>query len=139
MANEVSVQAAITIASGNLNYRSNPTSFTADLTGAFGPTPGALTISTDGEDIDLSELTSPGWCIIRNIDATNFIEWGIWDGVEFIVVGRILPGQSAGPFQLSPNIGASYATGTATTDSGNTLRLKADTAAAKAIVDIFEA
>ena len=77
MANEVSVQAAITIASGNLNYRSNPTSFTADLTGAFGPTPGALTISTDGEDIDLSELTSPGWCIIRNIDATNFIEWGI--------------------------------------------------------------
>jgi hypothetical protein len=87
-----------------------------------GGVPGQVNVTTVGVDVDLSALTTLGWCFIVNADDTNFIEWGPYYGA-FHAIGKIEPGQKAGPFQLSP---------------GKTLHLRADTASCLAQVFAFE-
>ena len=96
MANEVSVRSSLTINNGSLSYSSRPTSYQADATGAKGPTPGALTISTSGTEIDLTQLTTPGFCRISNLDpstSNNYVEYGVYVGSTFYALGELLPGE----------------------------------------------
>ena len=140
MADEASIRASLQIISGKLEYRSQPTVFTADVAGAKGPVPGALAASTAGTDVDFGELTTPNLCRIMNLDATNFIEYGIWDpeGSTFYPLGELLAGEFT-VLRLSRNLQEEYGTGTGTTGANtNRLRLKADTAACNVLVEAFE-
>lgn len=140
MAREATVRTSLQIRLGNLEYQSNPTYFTADLTVAKGPTPGSVTVSTDGTDIDFSELTEPGLCRVMNVDPTNFVEYGVWDPAlqDLFVFGEILPGETF-IVRLSRNLGETYEdTGTGTTGATRTLRFKANNAPCVVIVEAFE-
>lgn len=140
MANEATVHSSLLIKKTNVDYQGRPSSFTALVTGAKGPTPGAVSVSTAGTDIDFSELTQPALCRFQNLDATNFVEWGIWDpeNTKFFPLGEILPGESY-VIRLSRNIQEEFDTGTGTTGANtNRLRFKADTAAVDALVEAFE-
>ena len=137
MSNEATVRGSLQISTTNLKYRSYPTSFQADVSGEVGPTPGAFSASTDGTDVDLTELTTPGLAIIKNLDATNYVEVGIWDGLEFYPLIEIGPGEQY-PVKLSRNIGNSYGTGTGTLGADTSMRIKADTAACVVVVEAFE-
>lgn len=140
MANEATVQTRLRIKNGNLDYQSQPGSFTADVAGAKGPTPGAITVSTDGTDIDLGELDTPGLCRVLNLDDTNFVEFGRWDNTTevFYPLIKVLPGEGY-VFRLSSMIEEEYAgTGTGTTANVSTFRAKADTAACNVLVEAFE-
>ena len=138
MANEATIRSSLQIKVGNLDYRSNPTSFQADVSVAQGPTPGLVTVTTDGVDVDLSELTIPGLCRVMNLDDTNFMEGGIWDGSTFYPLFDWLPGEFF-DVRLSACLGEEFSTGTGTTGAPvNTFRLKADTASLFAIVEAFE-
>lgn len=137
MANEATINIGMSLNKNNLNFKSNPVTFRANLSGTKGPTPGAFTASLAGTDVDLSELTQPGLIRIQNLDPTNFVEWGIYDGAEFIPVGELLPGEFY-IFRMSRRFTNSYGTGTGTIDSGNTLRFKADTAPVNVVVEAFE-
>jgi hypothetical protein len=132
MADEASIRSSLQISKGNLEYQSKPTQFNVDVSGTDGPTPGAVSIATAGTDIDLSELTTPGLCRLMNLDATNYVEYGIWDGTTFHELGEIGPGETY-VLKLSRNIGDGVGT-----DYEN-LRLKANTAACVVIVEAFEA
>jgi hypothetical protein len=72
MSGEAQIQLSLNITKslgGNLNYRSYPTTFNADVSGAIGPTPGAILVATAGTDVDLSQITTyPGLCRITNQD-----------------------------------------------------------------------
>lgn len=138
MANEATLQIGMSITKNNLNFKSNPVTFRATVTGVKGPTPGAITVTTQGTDVDLSQLTTPALCRISNLDSTNFVEWGIFDGIEFIPIGEILPGEFY-IIRLSRRLTKSYGTGTGTIDSGNTLRFKANAAPVNVVVEAFEA
>ncbi len=141
MANEIQVRASLQIKKDNLDYSSKPTSFKADMTGSKGPSPGALTATVDGIDVDFSELTTPGMCRIQNLDPDNFVEYGIWDpeGSTFYPLGELLPGESY-PLRLSRNLQEEFMTGTGTTGADtNRLRIKADTASCDVVVEAFEA
>ena len=137
MTAEAAFNLGVNIDHGNLVYHQYPTSFRVDVTGKKGPTPGAMSASVDGTDVDLSELVTPTICVIRNLDATNFVEVGVWDGTEFYPLMEIGPGEHY-PFKLSRNLGNSYGTGTATVDTTHNLRIKADTAACNVYVGAFE-
>lgn len=124
MANEAAIKSSLSITKGNLQYQSRPGSFNADVTGAKGPTPGAVAIATSpGTDISFSELTTPGFVRIQNLDSTNFVEFGIWDGSTFHELGELQPGEEY-VFRFSRNM------------SG--FRMKADTAAVNCVVEAFE-
>lgn len=126
-----------------LDYASRPTAFVADVSGILGPTPGGITVSTAGTDVDLSALTIPGLCRFMNNDDTNFVSWGAWDpeGVRFYPIGELLPGESF-VLRLSRDIEEEFGTGdpgTATAGANtNRLRFKASVAACVCMVEVFE-
>jgi len=148
MSGEASIQASLMInktdASGNVNYRSYPTQFNADVDGALGPTPGAFVVSIYGTDVDLSELSQPGLCRISNQDSTNYVTYGISDPEtdKFYPLGEILPGEFF-ILRLSRMLGWEFAEagiGTGTTGvKTNTLCFIANTTDCVVLVEAFEA
>lgn len=141
MANEVRIQASLRIISGNVNYNAQPTSYNDTLSSTKGPSPGAVTVDTEGTDIDFSELIVPGWCRLMNLDDTNFVTWGIWDPEteKFYPCGELGPGQTY-PIKLSRYLQQEFGTGTGTTGPDtNRFRIKADTAPCDVLVEAFEA
>ena len=69
-----------------------------------------IAVGTSEESPTLTDITTFGQLFLVNTDATNYVDWGIATGVY---TGRMLAGESAGPFRLT---------------TGVTLYLKADTA-----------
>jgi hypothetical protein len=138
MTDEATIKASLQIINGNLSYRSYPSDFQADVTGKKGPVPGALTIPVLGTDVSFTELTTPGWCRIANLDETNYVTVGILDpDGDFYPLLEVLPGE----FQivrLARALGQSWGVGTATIDSGCTLHIQADTAPCIVLVEAFE-
>jgi hypothetical protein len=136
---DITVTCSLTIKKNNFNF-TRSTNFTGSLTATqpLGPTPGLVLVTLAGVSIDLSDLGTPGWCWIENIDntAANWFEYGIWDpeGGTFYPLGELSPGEGI-PIKLSRNIEEEYGTGAGTTGANtNRLRLKAGVAACKAQV-----
>lgn len=143
MSNEANISSGLSIRklSGSvtlLDYRSAPAQFNADVDGTKGPTPGAITVSTAGTNLDLSELTTPGFVRISNQDATNYFEYGIKDASSgiFYPIGEVGPGESY-VLKFARTVGDEYYSTTGT-DSGNSVHLKANTASVNALVECFE-
>ena len=139
MASEATIRCTLQIRKGNLNYYSQPSGFNATVTGTKGPTPGAITVSTEGTDVDLSELTTPGLCRLMNLDSTNSVKYGIWEPETstFYPLGMILPGESF-ILRLATDLGQQYFTGTGTTGPVNNLRFQAENASCNVLVEAFE-
>ncbi len=142
MADEAQIRSSLSIVSGKLEYRSQPTAFNADVTGSKGPVPGAIQVTTAGTDVDFSELTTPGLCRLMNLDPTNFVVYGIWDPEShtFFPLGELLPGEFAVlrlARDLQEEMGTAAGTGTTGADT-NRLRFKAHTAACNVLVEAFE-
>lgn len=142
MADEASVRSSLNIDKGNVSYRSNPTRFLADVGVEAGPSPGKITVTQEGVDVDLSEVTTPGgFCWVQNQDtvssSTNFVEAGIWDGSTFYPLMELLQGE-AYVFRLARNLTEEYGTGTGTTGASvNTFRLKSYNASVPVTVHAF--
>lgn len=140
MANEITISCGMSFKKGSTVYRSQPTSFRADMDGNKGPSPGAITASVFGTSVAFTELSTPGWCRLQNLDAVNFVQYGIYDtgGAVFYPLGELLPGEIT-ILRLSRNLGESYAsTGTGTSAAVNRLHFKADTADVNVLVEAFE-
>ena len=118
MADEISIQASMNLSNGLLTFNQTFSS-RFDQTAAGGPTPGMVTIGTVEESQSLAELSTLGWCMMKNLDDTNFIEWGFSTGVYG---GRLEAGEIA-LFRLNPS---------------TTMYLKADTAACKMTIYALE-
>lgn len=141
MADEAQVRSSLQIKKGAIDYSSKPTVFNADVTGTDGPTPGAITATVEGTDVDLSQLTTPALCRIQNLDATNFVTVGVWDPENntFFPVDEILAGETY-VRRLSRDLQEEFQTGTGTIGADtNRLRIKADTASVNVLVEAFEA
>lgn len=67
--------------------------------GVGGGNPGTVTIGLSEETVTFGELTSAGVLWMKNLDDTNYVDWGFSTGVYG---GRIKAGMVAGPFELKP-------------------------------------
>ena len=97
MSNEARLNSMLQIRIGELSYQSIPASFNADVSKANGPTPGAVTVSVNGADINLSQLTAMGgFCRMMNLDAVNLVMAGIRDTITgvFYPLIDLKPGES---------------------------------------------
>lgn len=127
MADEAQVQVSLNINNtdgDNFQWRSANSGYTADVTGKIGPSPGLIVATTAGVSVTFTGLTTPGFCVLTNLDGTNFVEYGIWDGATFHELGELLPDSQPQLIRLSRNM-----TG---------FRLKADTASCNVRVEAFE-
>jgi hypothetical protein len=142
--NEAQVSSSLQITKGNLVYpRSQPASFSADVTGSIGPTPGAVLATSAGTLVDLSKLSIPGLCRIMNQDPAggNYVEYGPWDPdlSTFLPIGEVLPGESY-VLRLSRRLGNEYGSpGTGTTGTGTRLMVRTVSASVWVLVEAFEA
>jgi hypothetical protein len=138
MADEAIVTSQLVINKGHIVYQSQPGSFTADVSGTNGPTPGAVTATVAGTVVSLAQLANPGLCRVMNIDATNFVTVGVDDGLRFFPLMELLPGESY-VFRLSRYLNEEFTdTGTGTNADANFLMVKANTAACVVVVEAFE-
>lgn len=119
MANEIRV---------NLQFDVNKGSFTDSFpipsrlytqTGEGGGNPGTISVGTSEETLSFSELGTEGWLCFKNLDPTNYVQWGF---ATTAYGGRISPG-GFGIFELEPS---------------TTLYLKANAAACKMQIKCFE-
>ena len=119
MANEITVQASISVRNGSMVDKFEIGSQSITQIAVGGPTPGYFTLGLSEETIAFGELGTKGWCVIQNLDATNFIRFGFSTGVYG---GKLLAGEAC-IFRLSTT----------------SLYMIADTASCKVLVKGYEA
>lgn len=96
MANEVTILNQLKVVIGNLNYQPPSPVQNDTLLVVKGPSPGAITATTEGVVVSFSELSMPGWCRIQNIDSFSYVEYGLYDSANslFIPLFELPPGIS---------------------------------------------
>jgi len=119
MPGEIRVSLQFNVSKGG--YSDNFTLFDGiyDQAGIGGGNPGTITVGTTESSLTFTQLTTAGWVIMKNLDPTNYIQWGFATNVYG---GRIRP-LGFVIFQAEP---------------GLTLFLKANTAACKLQVKCYE-
>ena len=122
MANEITALAKFTLDNGSLKYTSNPGSIQIDQTTArmFAS---VVTVGTTEEVVAFGDVAAPRVCVMQNLDATNYCEWGPTDSGAMVVAGRLRPSSIASQFEIDPGI---------------TLRMKANTSACDVLVIVTE-
>lgn len=123
MANEITIVTSVRATNDNFLFpQIGAGNFKVDQAVAGGGSPGIIT-ATFGAHVlvDLTELTTEGWCYMKNIDLQNFITFGVFV-VTYFPLGKLKPGETA-LFRLNP--GAVFA-------------VKADTADAQLQILILE-
>jgi hypothetical protein len=144
MSNEIRVTASLSVNKGNLRYQNQGNAFLADMAGNRGQVPGGLTVPAGGRYVSFDDLTSPGWCLITNVetaDSDAYVEWGLYDpsADQFWPVGELLPGESC-VLRLSRNLLEQYeGTGTGTTAPVMHFFMKAPAGDCNVVVNAFEA
>lgn len=121
MADEITVTSQLRCINSQLSFDTGMVRLSDTQTAVGGPTPGYMTIGTTEESTAFPELSTEGWLWMKNLDSTNYVQWGFATGVYG---GRMKAGETAGPFRMEP---------------GLTLYLKANTAACKVLVYGLEA
>lgn len=80
MANEIVVTTGLSCKNGTFTVLSQTTTKRYDQTLARGGQPGVLSIGTSEETVTFTDIT-PAWCVLTNLDDTNFVDFGFSTGV----------------------------------------------------------
>lgn len=125
MADEFAITSGLQYAKGALEFSAPTKTVEVDQSAS---TPAlscqVLTIGTSEEDVAFGDVSTPGIAIIENLDATNYVEYGPKSGGSMILFGKAMPGD----FDHRVRLGA-----------GVTLRMKANTAACRVKITVFDA
>lgn len=124
MANEINLGLNLIIENGNFKDSINE-SIIVDQTGIGGGNPGKIDVGTAVEAISLGDIGSAGICYLKNINGTNFVEYGAQVGTSLTLtpLGRLNPGGEPHILRLSPN---------------TTLLAQADTASCGIVIKVYE-
>lgn len=133
MANEWTFRLSGQLKSSTNNnaFNSSPAfqSFQPNFAGTNGPTPGSVSIATAGTQIVLTALSAQGgWCLLANLDLTNYVTMGVYNGSTFFPMLELLPGEFKW-VRLSRTL----------VSGGNVFYAKANTAAVELLVQAFDA
>lgn len=88
MANEITVVRNALITSGNFRDGIISATVTYDL-GAIEKSEGIIGATTAEADLTFTGVTTPKFCVLKNLDSTNIIQWGPKSGGVMVEVGRI--------------------------------------------------
>lgn len=88
MANEISLIRSVSVVSGNYRDGVQSVTVTFDL-GAVEKSENIIPLTTSEVDLAFTNVTTPKFCMLRNLDSTNIIQWGPKSGGAMIEVGRI--------------------------------------------------
>jgi hypothetical protein len=93
VADEITLNASLSIAATNLRESFAPGNLTIDLASTAGAG-GSQTIGTTYEQVVSGDTVSGGVFFFRNVDETNYVEVGIeHSGTTFVPFLKLLPGE----------------------------------------------
>ena len=102
MANEITIQAGLALTNGNLSSPKITFNDTPDQTVArVYEDVQAIGTTAGGEVLVVGSISTAGWAIFRNLDATNIIKIGPETGGAILDFITIAPGETAGPFKFA--------------------------------------
>lgn len=120
MADELNVKGSLTFMKGNESILKVLDDFYLTIAGSGAQSPTVL-VGTSEEDYSFGDVGTPGLLWLRNLDPTNYVQWGPKDTGAMILFGRLLP---------TANVAKPVPPTIVYLDSGSiTLRWKAHTAA----------
>lgn len=140
MADEATISVSVNVNNGLLQYDRSGVSFEADLSAVKAPLPGHVEVDTDGVDVPLTGLTTPGLYLVTNLSTTYRVEVGIRDQStgNFTPFHEVLPGETF-PGRFSRNLRTEFAdTGTASESTNNHLHLRSYGGTANVRLEVFE-
>jgi hypothetical protein len=141
MSDEATIRQSIQISIGGRNiYRPAAASFKRDVSTAKGPSPGSVTATAGGVDVDLSHLTVPGLCHIINYSTTDYLEYGVYDSSSgvFYPLGEVAA-ETEYVFEFSRNLFDEFlGTGTSPAASNNKFRVRGGNSVVECCVNAFE-
>ena len=113
MADEITGSCSLSVTTPGGEVYSYQQNFTADQPENEFVEANVQAVGTSAENLDVGDVSAVGPLIIKNLDATNFVQIG-YDDTGFVALFDLLPGESC----LLPR-----------PSSGVTLQVKADTGA----------
>lgn len=151
MANEATIQSNLqirivdpTTSVLQLQYKSNPAQFLGNVSVVGGPSPGVMTVTPNGTDVDLSKLSHPGYVRFMNQDATAYVDVGLYILATgyFFPLFELQPGETY-VARFSRNlfeevIGATTGTAGGTPFASVRIRATNNHANVKVLVEAFE-
>lgn len=92
MADELTLTATVAFAKGTIRQTKSISELLIDVTGDKYVS-GVQEIGTEAEELTLGGITSPGYCVLKNLDGTNYVT--IRDGAEGDDLVKLLAGDVA--------------------------------------------
>lgn len=94
MANEISITVAASLA--NVNLTDTISSLTKRITQTNQEMLSkVVSVTTSEADLDTTGITTLGWLYIRNLDATNYIQYGPKSAGAMVAFGKLKAGEFA--------------------------------------------
>lgn len=103
MANEITVECSIKCTNDNFIMPKLGGSQQIDQALPVGGCPGLFSVPTTDTIIPLTGITTLGWVFIKNLDESNFVDFGPTSGGAIVPMTRVLPGEWT-VFRLKPGI-----------------------------------
>lgn len=120
MANEITLSLRLSLDNAALEDDNNPGRIQLTQT-AIGMYSAVLLIGTSEETVTFADVTTPGICYLENLDTTNYVQWG---PAAATYQGRLKASDAPACFRLD--------------NGATTLYLKANTAACKVLIKVYE-
>lgn len=93
MADEITVSAWLSLTNGELKFQSDTTSQSIDQAAA-GMMGNVQTVGTSAEVLLLGDISTPGVILVKNLDATNYVEIGAGTGGSWAAHVKVKPGET---------------------------------------------
>lgn len=115
MANEITVTNGLRVEKGSLRVTRDVIATQYDLSGGRVQFT-VQNIAVTATNIDTGDLTTAGWAMFRNLNATHFVDVGPLDGSNSLVsFMRLQPSERQGPIRLN-NLSIAAIANTASVD-----------------------
>jgi hypothetical protein len=121
MSQEIQLSVLFNCVNGNFRDMVNPGPLTVDQA-AIGRGGHVQVIGTSEEDFELGDVSTNGYAVFRNLDATNYVLFGPKSGGAMVTFCKLKPGEMA-VMRIAPTV---------------VIRGKADTAAIKLDIRVYE-
>lgn len=123
MADEITVSVQLEASKGGAEESYKPQAFTFDQA-TKGVFKGTIPVATSETTISFTGLTSPCTLLMYNLDATNYVDWGL-DNTTMQAIGRLYPYGTSFPSII-------------TLKPGVTLKMQANTGACDVFIIALE-
>lgn len=110
MADEIVINLLATITNGNFKDRIDHGQQKFDQA-SVGAASNVVSVGTSEEDVTTGDLSTLGWCFLRNLDTTNYVTYGPKSSGSMVALGRIEAGE-VHAIRLEPGVTLRWAANT---------------------------